>query len=67
MSSEFEEYRRKRLFDDLVDIELTESDDDDIVCAECGSVFFKLNLDLGVVCADPECKAVVDLTSIEVD
>lgn len=66
MASEFEEYKRKRLFDDLVDIELMESDDDDIVCAECGSVFFKLNYELGVICAAPDCNTQINLNDIEV-
>lgn len=66
MASEFEEYKRKKLFDDLVDIEIMESSEDEIVCDECGCIFFKLNYELGVVCADPDCKTQINLNEIEV-
>jgi hypothetical protein len=63
MLSEFENHRRKKLFDDLVDIELIEADEDDIVRPDCGCVFFKLNLQVGVICADPGCNTVIDLSA----
>ena len=66
MASEFEEYKRKKLFDDLVDIELMESGENDIVCDDCGCILFKLNYELGVVCADPDCNTQINLNDIEV-
>lgn len=67
MASEFEDYRRQKLFDDLADIELMEEDEDLIVCPECGSPFYKLKYNVGAVCGNWECGIVIDLTEIEVD
>lgn len=65
MLSELEIARRKRLLDDLVDVELAESESDDFVCPDCGCIFFKLNFELGIVCADSDCKAVIDLSAMK--
>jgi len=65
MLSEFEGRRRKRILDDffmLMEIEQSESD---IVCPECLSGVFRLNFDLGIVCADPDCEAVIDFEQLK--
>lgn len=63
MTSEFEIKRKQRLFDDLSDIMIMDSTDDDIVCGECGSPLFILNSERGIVCAD--CDIQVEVTELE--
>lgn len=65
MKSEFELYRKQRLLDDLIDMMLSEEDDNEVVCDVCGSPLFTLDITQAVKCAG--CGVTVDVSSIDIE
>ena len=50
MASEFEEYRRKKIIENFIDLAYMEVKPNEIVCPECLSPVFKLDSEKGILC-----------------